>query len=149
MSVRLAIVDDDRLFRQSLAAWFSGASGFVGVAVCGSAEEALECLPAVAPEVVLMDIHLPGRSGVECVTTLRGRMPDAQVIMLTVEESCAVVGPAWVAPGTRLTILILIPTLGVQERADDLHDDGLSRTGIWIWRLRRSTISNTVAAGRA
>lgn len=52
----------------------------------GSAEEALAEIPKVKPEVVLMDINLPGANGVECVRRLKPHLPDTQIIMLTVYQ---------------------------------------------------------------
>jgi DNA-binding NarL/FixJ family response regulator len=86
MSVRVAIVEDDVVVRENLAVLIDGYPGFSCVASCASAEEAWQRLPRAEPEVVLMDIHLPGRSGIECVARLRTMVPQAQVIMLTVEE---------------------------------------------------------------
>ena len=86
MSIRVAIVEDNRAVRENLALLIADAAGFSCVGACASAEEAMKLLPAVAPEVVLMDIHLPGRSGIECVARLREKAAGTQVIMLTVEE---------------------------------------------------------------
>ena len=86
MSIRVGIVEDDRTVRENLAAWIDQTPGFSCAAACASAEEALKRLPNSAPDVVLMDIHLPGQSGIECVAQLRRLLPQTQVIMLTVEE---------------------------------------------------------------
>jgi DNA-binding NarL/FixJ family response regulator len=86
MSIRVAIVEDHRAVRENLAVLLNAAPGFSCVASCASAEEAWQSLPAAAPEVVLMDIHLPGRSGIACVARLRSLLPQTQVIMLTIEE---------------------------------------------------------------
>jgi DNA-binding NarL/FixJ family response regulator len=86
MSIRVGIVEDDRSVRENLAVLIDRAPGFACVAACSSAEEALQQLPASVPDVVLMDIHLPGQSGIECVARLRRLLPQTQVIMLTVEE---------------------------------------------------------------
>ena len=86
MSIRVAIVEDDFLVRENLAELINGTEGFVCVAGCATAEEAWQKLPLLAPEVVLMDIHLPGRSGIACVEKLRRLSPQTQVIMLTIEE---------------------------------------------------------------
>jgi len=56
------------------------------VAACASGEEALQRLGQVSPDVVLMDIHLPGQSGITCVGRLRALLPKIQIIMLTIEE---------------------------------------------------------------
>lgn len=86
MSIRVAIVEDDRAVRENLAVLINAAPGFSCVAACPSAEEALQRLHTAAPEVVLMDIHLPGRSGIDCVARLRMLLPETHVIMLTVVE---------------------------------------------------------------
>jgi DNA-binding NarL/FixJ family response regulator len=86
MSIRVAIVEDDRTVRENLAVLIDAAAGFSCVAACVSAEDAWRRLPAAAPEVVLMDIHLPGRSGIACVARLKTLLPQTQVIMLTIEE---------------------------------------------------------------
>jgi len=85
-NIKVAIVEDNASVREGLAGILNGSPGFNCVCACGSAEEALRQLPASPPEVVLMDINLPRRSGIDCVRQLRGQMPQIQVIMLTIEE---------------------------------------------------------------
>ena len=84
LMTKVAIVEDNATLRQYLAEFVGGTAGLKVVCTCGSAEEALVKLPAHQPEVVLMDIHLPGESGIACTARLRELMPDLQVIMLTV-----------------------------------------------------------------
>ncbi len=86
MSIRVAIVEDNSVVRENLSVLINAAPGFSCVTSCSSAEEAWQRLPALAPDVVLMDIHLPGRSGIACVSRLRTLLPQTHVIMLTIEE---------------------------------------------------------------
>jgi len=86
MNIRVAIVEDDQVVRENLSLLINATAGFSCVASCASGEEALERLGKAAPEVVLMDIHLPGQSGITCVGRLRALLPQVQVIMLTIEE---------------------------------------------------------------
>jgi len=86
MSIRVAIVEDHRQVRENLDVLINASPGFSCVAACESAEEAWKRLPEIGPDVVLMDIHLPGLSGIACVTRLRSLLPNSQVIMLTIEE---------------------------------------------------------------
>ena len=86
MSIRVAIVEDDRVVRENLGVLINAAPGVNCIASCASAEEALKQLPGLYPDVVLMDIHLPGRSGIECVARLKPMLSKTQIIMLTVEE---------------------------------------------------------------
>lgn len=87
MSIAVSIVEDDAQVRASLAKLVDGAPGFRCVSRHGSAEEALKELPRLAPEVVLMDINLPGLNGVECVRQLKPLLPAVQIIMLTVYQN--------------------------------------------------------------
>ena len=86
MSIAVYIVEDDAPAREILADWVNHASGFKCVGAHGSVEQALEHLPAEKPSVVLMDINLPGMSGIEGVRRLKPLLPDAQFLMLTVYE---------------------------------------------------------------
>jgi DNA-binding NarL/FixJ family response regulator len=84
--IRVALVEDQAGLRESLDALLNSTPGFQCAGAFGSAEAALTALPALrpAPEVVLMDIHLPGQSGIECVRGLRDRLPQTRIVMLTV-----------------------------------------------------------------
>jgi len=84
MPTRVAIVEDNATLRKYLAEFLSSTPGHDCVCACGSAEEALLKLPSLRPDVVLMDIHLPGESGIVCTARLRQKLPNLQVIMLTV-----------------------------------------------------------------
>lgn len=86
MPINVAIVDDDEGIRSSLATLIRRASALRLVGDYGDAESALKDLPQRAPNVVLMDINLPGMNGVECVRQLKGNLPEVQFLMLTVYE---------------------------------------------------------------
>jgi len=84
--ITIGIVEDNRDLRASLKRMVDNAPGYRCVCVCGSAEDALREMPAAKPEVVLMDIHLPNRSGIVCTRQLRDLCPATQVLILTVYE---------------------------------------------------------------
>ena len=86
MNITVSIVEDDAPARGILAEWIRGADGFKCVGVHENAETALTSLPLEKPSVVLMDINMPGMSGVECVRRLKPQMMDTQFVMLTVYE---------------------------------------------------------------
>ena len=86
MPITVSIVEDNDKLRGTLARVLNRAEGFRCVSQYGSAEDALKELPNVKPEVVLMDINLPGMNGVECVRQLKPLLPETQVMMLTVYE---------------------------------------------------------------
>lgn len=84
VTTKVAIVEDNSTLRQYLAELISNTAGYQCVCTCASAEEAMVKIPEHRPHVVLMDIHLPGESGIACTAFLRDKMPKVQVIMLTV-----------------------------------------------------------------
>lgn len=86
MATTVSIVEDNDQLRGTLARVISRAEGFQCLGQYPSAEAALEGLPQEPPNVVLMDINLPGMNGVECVRRLKQFVPQTQVIMLTVYE---------------------------------------------------------------
>jgi DNA-binding NarL/FixJ family response regulator len=86
MAIAVSIVEDDAQARKIFANWISSASGFRLAGDWGDAEKALAALPTKKPNVVLMDINLPGMSGVEAVKRLKPLLPDTQFVMLTVYE---------------------------------------------------------------
>ncbi len=84
LTLRVAIVEDNETMRKTLAKLIAGAPGHECVCACKSAEEALAKIPGLRPDVVLMDINLPGQSGITCTAQLTKIIPGLQVIMLTV-----------------------------------------------------------------
>ena len=84
MPIRVSIVEDDQPAREILTDWLVDATDFEFVSAFGSGEDGLLQLPTQRPDVVLMDIHLPGESGIVCTARLREKLPNLQVIMLTV-----------------------------------------------------------------
>jgi DNA-binding NarL/FixJ family response regulator len=84
--VRVALVEDDRRLRDALALLLGGTPGFDCVAAYGSLEEAVRVAPRAAPDVVLLDIHLPGERGSTGVVRLLARWPGAVVLMHTADE---------------------------------------------------------------
>lgn len=82
----VSIVEDDPTIRQILTEWINRAGGFRCHSVHDSAESAIARLPEEKPRIVLVDINLPGQSGIECVRRLKPAMPDTQFMMLTVYE---------------------------------------------------------------
>lgn len=82
--ISVAIVEDNAGVRRSLELLLNESPGFRCLCACSTGEEALKLIPKHAPEVVLMDIHLPNLSGVECTARLKQLLPSVQVVMLTV-----------------------------------------------------------------
>ena len=83
MPITVAIVEDDKNLREDLADLIASRKGFRCTGAFPSAEDALKSLPEKPPDVVVMDINLPKMSGIECTRELKGRLPDTEVVMLT------------------------------------------------------------------
>ena len=86
MPIQVSIVEDNDQLRGTLARLLNRAEGFACLSQYASAEAALEGLPKDRPQVVLMDINLPGLSGIECVRRLKALRPSLTILMLTVYE---------------------------------------------------------------
>lgn len=84
MSIRIGIVEDNRGVRQAWAKLIAAEEGFECVGAYASGEAALAGFPADRPEVVLMDLGLPGISGIECTARLKDLLPQTQILVVTV-----------------------------------------------------------------
>jgi two-component system, NarL family, nitrate/nitrite response regulator NarL len=85
-AVRVLVVDDHTLFRRGLIALLAGDVRFEVVAEAGDATEAHQRAAATQPDVILLDNHLPGVSGIDALAGLKAAAPQARVLMLTVSE---------------------------------------------------------------
>ena len=86
MPIKVAIVEDDAQVRAELAKLIERAAGFCCLGIYADGETALADIPRQKPDVVLMDINLPGMSGIECVRHLKTVLPSVQIVMLTVYD---------------------------------------------------------------
>jgi DNA-binding NarL/FixJ family response regulator len=81
--IRVALVDDQAIVRAGLARILSPADGFEVVAECADGRQAVEELPALRPDVILMDIRMPRLDGIAATTKLRGEQNPVPVLVLT------------------------------------------------------------------
>jgi DNA-binding NarL/FixJ family response regulator len=82
----VAVVEDSHTTREAIKTIIDLEQDLECVGTFATGEEALKYLPKLVPEIVLMDIQLPGISGVDCVAELRTLLPETSVIMVTVYE---------------------------------------------------------------
>lgn len=123
MIINVGIVEDNNKIREGLAALIDGSEGFRCKAIFETAEEALKFLPAENPDVVLMDINLPGISGIECLIRLKEILPNIQVMMLTVYEDDEVIFKSLVAGATGY-ILKRTPPAELLEAIKEIYSGG-------------------------
>jgi len=86
MSIKVAIVEDNRSFRDKLSTYLNETKEYQCIGSFDSGEEAVKSIPKLLPDVVLMDIHLPKMSGVDCTRRLKELCPSVQILILTVYE---------------------------------------------------------------
>ena len=127
MTIPVSIVEDDAAARQILAGWIQRAEGFRCLSDFGTAESALLQLPREPAEVVLMDINLPGMSGIECVRQLKPLLPQTQFVMLTVYEDADHIYNALTA-GASGYLLKQTPRAELLAALRDVHAGGSPMT---------------------
>jgi DNA-binding NarL/FixJ family response regulator len=123
MPIKVSIVEDNDQIREGLSVLINGSTGFHCVATYPTAENALKYLPTHMPDVVLMDIQLPGMSGIECVRELRRRLPELEIMMLTVYEDDDNVFNSILA-GASGYVLKKTPPSELLKAISDLHNGG-------------------------
>ena len=127
MPISISIVEDNDKLRGTLAKVIGRADGFRFATDYASAEDALADLPKVRPDVVLMDINLPGINGVECVRKLKTLLPQTQVMMLTVYEDTENIFNA-LAAGANGYMLKRTPTKELIEAIREMQRGGSPMT---------------------
>jgi DNA-binding NarL/FixJ family response regulator len=127
MPISVSIVEDNDQLRSTLARVIGRAEGFRFLSQHGSAEDALKALPTEPPDVVLMDINLPGMNGVECVRQLKSVAPKIQVMMLTVYEDTENIFNA-LAAGATGYMLKRTPRAELLEAVKEVHRGGSPMT---------------------
>ncbi len=85
-TVRILVVDDHALFRRGLQMVLAQEPGMEVVGEAENGEEAVERAIALMPDIVLMDVRMPKRSGIEACMALNAQVPSAQIIMLTISD---------------------------------------------------------------
>ena len=127
VAIAVSIVEDDAQARKILAGWITRASGFRLAGDWGDAESALSHLAERKPHVVLMDINLPGMSGVEAVKRLKPNLPETQFVMLTVYEDADHIYNA-LAAGATGYLLKQTPRAELLNALEEVHRGGSPMT---------------------
>ena len=127
MLISVAIVDDDIGIRRNLARFIGDAPGFRCASLCASGEEALRVIPNQPPDVVLMDIQMPGMSGIDCTAALKEKLPALRVMMLTVYEDSDAIFAALKAGANGYLLKRSAPARLI-EAIKDLHQGGAPMT---------------------
>ena len=123
MSITIAIVEDLDEVRDGLKNFISLSTDFIVVGAYKNGEEACMYLPDSAPDIVIMDINLPGMSGIECIRQVKDKSPSSQFMMFTVYENDDKVFEALKA-GASGYLLKNTGLLQIVESIKELHQGG-------------------------
>ena len=121
--ITVAIVEDNDDIREAMRVLINGSAGFICTHVYSTANEAVIELPKFHFDIILMDIQLPGISGIECVAALKERMPKSQFMMVTVFEDDANIFNALKAGATGYILKRTSPAQ-ILEAIRELHNGG-------------------------
>lgn len=121
--IRVAVVEDQKQTREMLAALINADERFKCVGTYETAEDAIETLSQQNTDVVLVDIHLPASSGIDCVRALKQRFPSVQFVMCTSLEDSDSIFNALQAGATGY-ITKATPSAKIIEAIADAHNGG-------------------------
>jgi DNA-binding NarL/FixJ family response regulator len=122
-AVRVAVVEDDNVVRARLQQFLGSRPGLECIGTFGDAESACATLPSLTPDVVLMDIQLPRRSGIDCVKELRPALPRTQFVMLTTFDDDDLVFNA-IAAGANGYLLKRATPEEILDAVANVHEGG-------------------------
>ena len=142
--IRVSIVEDNARLRGSLSKLIELTDGFECVSQHASGEAALADLPKHKPQVVLMDINLPGINGVECVRQLKPQLPGTQVMMLTVYENTDLIFQA-LAAGATGYLLKQTPPAELLDAVREVQSGGSPMTS----HIARKVVASFQQAGKS
>ena len=123
MSISIAIVEDLDVVRNGLKDFISLSTDFIVIGSFKTGEEALEHLPEIKPDIVIMDINLPGMNGIECIRQVKDKSAGTQFMMFTVYENDDKVFEALKA-GASGYLLKNTGLLQIAESVKELHEGG-------------------------
>lgn len=121
--INVAIIEDNNIIREGLAALINGTEGYRCVAVYPTSEKFLEQVPALKMDVILMDIGLPGMNGIEAIKKAREINPELNFLMLTVYEESEMVFQALCA-GACGYLVKKTPPSRLLEAIKDIYEGG-------------------------
>jgi DNA-binding NarL/FixJ family response regulator len=126
--INVAIVEDEDEVREGLAVLINGSEGFRCIQTYSSAESALPEILKNKPDVVLMDINLPGMSGIECISKLKASRPGLPIMVLTVYDDDEKIFESLRA-GASGYLLKKTPPAKLLGAILELHDGGSPMSG--------------------
>jgi len=121
--IAVSVVEDIQDIRESLQQLIEASDNFLCLSAYSNAEDALKDLPAVKPDIVLMDINLPGMNGIECIRRVKTLCPQLQFMMFTIYEDSEQVFDA-LAAGASGYLLKKTPRDKILPSIQELYEGG-------------------------
>jgi DNA-binding NarL/FixJ family response regulator len=152
--INVALVEDDARLRKAVERGLANADSCRLVGMFATAADALRGIPPLAPDVILMDVNLPDRSGVECVAELAPQLPGTQILMLTVYQDPDTAFKA-IAAGAHGYLVKPVMPKRLVEAIREVRDGGvpmsraIARQVIEAFRVMRDGPSNTATPAAA
>ncbi len=147
MNISIVIVEDLDEVREGLKNFLALSDEFTVLDTFKNAEEALQEIPAMKPDIVIMDINLPGMNGIECIRQLRNKAPSTQYMMFTVYENDEKVFEALKA-GASGYLLKNTGLVQMIESLKQLHDGGspmsanIARKLVTVFRQQENSLAD-------
>ncbi len=142
---RVSIVEDDHLIREAFATLIGAMDDFDVVSTYSNAEDALTHIPDIQPMLVVMDIDLPGMSGIECVSKLKSICPGTQFMMFTVFEESEQVFQA-LESGANGYLVKTSSSEEIISALKELHDGGSPMSPLIARKVVSSFRKKTIAS---
>ncbi len=146
--IRVAIVEDQRIAREGLRLIIDGTPGYRCAHAFETVEDALRGLVSEVPDVLLLDIHLPGMSGAEGVHLFREKYPTLRVVMLTYLSDDDNVFQS-ICSGACGYVLKKTPPAEILEAVSDAHQGGSCQRHVDVGWQHLGATDPLVIAGRA
>jgi DNA-binding NarL/FixJ family response regulator len=121
--IAVSIVEDIQDIRESLQQLIEASDNFLCLSAYSNAEDAVKDLPAVKPDIVLMDINLPGMNGIECIRRVKTACPQLQFMMFTIYEDSEQVFDA-LSAGASSYLLKKTPRDKILPSIQELYEGG-------------------------
>jgi len=125
MNTRIALCEDNESFRESLTQFIEDTPGFSVTASLESAQEIISVIRENLPDLVLMDVDLPGMSGIQATSLIKSHFPEVQVLILTVYEDEEKIFNAILA-GASGYLLKKTPPSRIIEAIKEIREGGAS-----------------------
>jgi DNA-binding NarL/FixJ family response regulator len=151
--ISVSIVEDMPDVRQKVKHIIDDSEEFVCLSTYANAESAVDELPKLRPDIVLMDINLPGMSGIECIKKIKKKCPEMQFMMFTIYENSEQVYEA-LAAGASGYLLKKTPSEKILEALKELHEGGapmsthIARKVISFFQKENKTNDNSQLSNR-